>query len=470
MNSSHSMDDHLREENATLRLRLSVLEASLAETRPSPAAALRIDKLLDNLPGMVYRCRDDPDWTMEYVSVGARELLACSPDDLLQNRISYAGLILHEDRQGVWDEIQQALALERRFELRYRVQVRDGAIKWVWERGWGVWSDSGELIALEGFITDITDTKQAEHALLESERRYRRIVENSQEGIWTIDAEQRTNFVNARMAEMLGYPVEEMLGRSLLEFMSEEFRGIALNQIQQRRQGTREPHDFPLQRKDGGEIWALMSTTPLLDEKGRHRGTLAMVVDITDRKRMEARLRELAISDPLTGLLNRRHFYELAQRELERFTRYRRPLAAIMADLDHFKSINDEQGHLIGDQVLQTVARMLSESMRQTDLLCRYGGEEFAMLLPETDIRTASLTAERLRAMFDTQPIDTERGPLRLTVSLGVAAISAGETISLETLLDNADRMLYAAKDGGRNQVAIWDLSSNRKVLAKPPG
>ncbi|MFO7639880.1 MAG: sensor domain-containing diguanylate cyclase, partial [Candidatus Competibacteraceae bacterium] len=156
---------------------------------------------------------------------------------------------------------------------------------------------------------------------------------------------------------------------------------------------------------------------------------LEIATDITERKKMEEELRHLAISDALTGLFNRRHFFNLAQKEYERFRRYHRPLALMMGDIDHFKAVNDQYGHLIGDQILQAVAGTLQRNLRQADILARYGGEEFAMALPETDLATARALAERLRTAIADTVFATERGPLSLTLSLGVAAISAGDSI-----------------------------------------
>lgn len=459
----------LEAENAALRRRIAEMERRLAKAESSArGSGLGIETLLDKLPGMVYRCRNDQDWTMDYVSSGALALTGWTPEDLRAGRITYNSLIHPDDRARVWDDIQYALAEERDFELVYRIRTADATIKWVWERGWEIWSETGALQALEGFIADISHHKLAEQALRESERRYRHLVEHSQEGIWMLDRDNRTSFVNSRLAAMLGYEVDELLGKSLFELMTPEWRELTRGKLGRPAPDTAEQHDLKLLRRDGREIWALVSVNPLFDEHEGHQGTIAMVVDITDRKHMEAALHELAISDPLTGLLNRRHFYSLAQKELQRFQRYQNPLAAIMMDLDHFKSINDRLGHLTGDQVLQTVARILRDSLRQTDILCRYGGEEFAILLPETDLRTASVTAERLRQTLGSEPIETDQGPLQLTVSLGVAGIYSWRDISVEDLLDHADRMLYAAKEGGRNQVAVWDLSTNRKVRTKP--
>ncbi len=174
----------------------------------------------------------------------------------------------------------------------------------------------------------------------------------------------------------------------------------------------------------------------------------------------------LAITDPLIGIFNRRHFMELARREHQRALRYQRSISIIMMDIDHFKRVNDTYGHLIGDQVLRATALLCQDHLRETDIIGRYGGEEFVMLLPETndttDKNSSSLkVAERLRHVIANTPIKTERGDIAITISLGIVDLtSAGEDI--EVLLDRADQALYIAKQTGRNRVVVWspDLPS----------
>ncbi|MFD2112308.1 sensor domain-containing diguanylate cyclase [Thiorhodococcus fuscus] len=469
---THSADafERLVATNAALQQRIDELEACTAQRAPQiappPELSPHIGRLLDNLPGMVYRCRNDPSWSMDYVSAGAEGLTGYDPDDLRHQRLSYADLILEEDRARVWKHVQAALDIDRCFEFVYRIRTRQGAIKWVWERGWGIYSDAGEILMLEGFITDISALKTTEQALRDSEQRYRHIVESSHEGIWMVDADGHTTFVNSRMAAMLGYDVGEMLGRCLYDFVPEEWRKTTWDSFGQGPQDAAEQRDVCLLRKDGTQIWTLLSIKRLTDGNDRPSGLLAMAADITDRKRMEDALQNLAISDPLTGLLNRRHFYQLAEGELERVRRYRYPVAAIMVDLDQFKRINDTFGHLAGDAVLQTSAKVMQDQLRSSDILCRYGGEEFAVLLPETDPITAKSTAERLRRSLAAQAVETEQGStIAMTASFGVAALSPESMLSLESLLDYADRMLYVAKKNGRNRVEVWDAAHS----ASPP-
>jgi eukaryotic-like serine/threonine-protein kinase len=161
----------------------------------------------------------------------------------------------------------------------------------------------------------------------------------------------------------------------------------------------------------------------------------------------------LATVDGLTGLLNRRHFFALAERQVSITERHNRPLAALMLDIDHFKPVNDRYGHAVGDQVIQAVAARLRATARDSDLVGRYGGEEFALLMPETG-KSALVLAERLREAVEQVPVQTASGPLAVTVSIGVAHL-AGPGGDLSELLGRADDALYRAKAAGRNRVEV---------------
>ena len=161
-----------------------------------------------------------------------------------------------------------------------------------------------------------------------------------------------------------------------------------------------------------------------------------------------------AITDSLTGLYNRHGLYLLGEREIERALRYNRPLSALMLDLDHFKQVNDTYGHAIGDQVLCEVSQRCGSVVREVDLIARYGGDEFVLLLLETDLEAARRIAERLRATIGDVPIHTEKGEVAITASLGVAQGSL-TTPNLDTLIHMADDAMYAAKQAGRNRIAV---------------
>jgi diguanylate cyclase (GGDEF)-like protein len=179
--------------------------------------------------------------------------------------------------------------------------------------------------------------------------------------------------------------------------------------------------------------------------------------EISERKKLQDALEHLAITDSLTGIYNRRHFFDVSETEIARAQRYQRPLAIIMLDIDLFKSVNDRFGHLIGDQILRNVADRVQNELRVNDVLGRYGGEEFAILLPETSLVDSELVAERLRASVESRPFQSDRGHIDITISLGVTCLNGGRSVSVERLLDEADQALYAAKRAGRNCTRIFD-------------
>ena len=185
--------------------------------------------------------------------------------------------------------------------------------------------------------------------------------------------------------------------------------------------------------------------------------TFAIIAWIVDRWRdREQRFQHLASIDSLTGLTNRRRFLELAGQELARSRRYGSNLALVLADLDHFKRINDEHGHLVGDQALAHAARVIAGAIRDVDTIARHGGEEFAILLPMTDEAGAAEVAERCtRRLADTPLIADGIGPIRVTASMGVAACAGASCGTIDELLRGADAALYRAKQGGRDRVAL---------------
>lgn len=162
----------------------------------------------------------------------------------------------------------------------------------------------------------------------------------------------------------------------------------------------------------------------------------------------------LATTDPLTGQLNRRTFFELGQREIERFQRFGRPLSWIMFDIDLFKQINDTYGHAAGDQVLTTIVERCCRVIRHVDILGRYGGDEFVILLPETDHRMASDIADRIRVAVHGSPITTDAGPVSVSISVGITEATR-ETADLGLLLNKADQALYKSKRTGRNTITV---------------
>ena len=167
-------------------------------------------------------------------------------------------------------------------------------------------------------------------------------------------------------------------------------------------------------------------------------------------------MQKLARTDALTGLFNRRYFFEIAEKEFAESIRYGRPLSVIILDLDLFKEINDTYGHLVGDQALIHIGELLLKAIRTPDTAARYGGEEFVVLLPETESSQAMLFAERLRKLVDDSPTQNGNDSISLTASFGVAGYQTKDGETFDQLISKADQALYMAKGNGRNQVVCY--------------
>ncbi len=211
--------------------------------------------------------------------------------------------------------------------------------------------------------------------------------------------------------------------------------------------------EYEMRRADGSVFTALVSGTRI--SIGDDAAALIAVNDISDRKRLENELRRRATTDMLTGISNRGHFIEQAEREFSRARRYDRPMAVMLLDVDHFKQVNDRYGHRVGDEALKAIAYHLMATVRLSDIAGRHGGEEFAALLPETDEEGALNVAERLRRRIAESPVTPEEGlVITLSVSIGVATLLPDDP-DLDAIIARADIALYAAKNHGRNRVEL---------------
>ena len=217
-----------------------------------------------------------------------------------------------------------------------------------------------------------------------------------------------------------------------------------------------------LQTTDGRHIRAHCSVQ-------KNGGRMLTYCDVTDLVRNAQQMEKLATINSMTGLYNRRHFLTLAAAEWSRFQRYYRPLSVLMIDVDHFKSVNDRYGHAVGDQALIAVANACLEGKRTSDIVGRLGGEEFAMLLPETDLYQARIVAERIRKCVAARSLMAHAVHFKVTASVGFAAATVSMS-GFEALLNAADEALYQAKDQGRNRIVAWTpppaRQTRRRVMA----
>jgi len=234
------------------------------------------------------------DWNLQTNKVIWSEhlfsLFGLTPDTFDVSYENFLEIVHPEDREFLKQSVIQAVHEQAPYDLEFRVICPDNTVRWSDCKGKVFYDDTGKPLRMIGVNIDITNRKQANKLLQERETQYRQIVETATEGVWLLDKEGKTSFVNQQMATMLGYTVDEMLGKSLFEFMDEEFQVIASQMLERRQQGIQEQHDFKFRRRDGSDLWVIISTTAILDENGQYCGALGMIADISDRKQYEQAL------------------------------------------------------------------------------------------------------------------------------------------------------------------------------------
>lgn len=326
--------------------------------------------------------------------------------------------------------------------------------------------EDGQVVSVLGIGHDITDRKLAEEALRKSEERYRCIVDAANEGIWMVDASDQTSFVNARMAEMLGYSVDEIIGRPMLDFMFEKDRPMQLDWSKALHQGAADSTERRLRCQGGRELWTLASAAPLMNGKRNFTGAITMFTDITERKQQQEQLLYQAHYDPLTGLPNRFLAMDRLEQNIKVATRNNASTALLFLDLDDFKKVNDTLGHEVGDQVLMLAANRLKQAVRNSDTVARLGGDEFIVLIPDvTDGKAVRAVAEKIVQAFQ-EVIQVMGRQVMLTASLGISIYPDNGREPL-LLLRNADTAMYHSKAKGRNGYHYFTESMNQNVARR---
>lgn len=319
------------------------------------------------------------------------------------------------------------------------------------------------LIEQAAYLASIAIEKHnSELALKLNEERWRFALEGAGDGVWEYDFQTGKTEASPRLMEILGLnPNLPSDAEKFHHWLSHTHPDSVTNTMiaLQAMMDTKTDRYKLEQHKicgDGSHKWLLnRGMIVSRDKDGKPLRMIGTSTDITELKQLEEELKRQAHVDFLTGVSNRRYFMEQAEQEIQRTNRYDTPLSLLMLDIDLFKQVNDTYGHKSGDDVLRTMAKVCRETLREIDIIGRIGGEEFAILLPETDKTEAAEVAERLRAVLANQKVALEVGtPIHFTVSIGVASrISKQDNIDM--LLNLADQALYQAKKLGRNRVHI---------------
>lgn len=318
-----------------------------------------------------------------------------------------------------------------------------------------------------GLQLEIERREHAQAALAASEAHYRNLTETMKDVVWILDAETlRFTYVSPSIQLMRGYTPEEIMGHSLDIAVAPKDAARLTQTIRDNREkflsGILGSDDYQTSEieqlhKDGTSVWTEVIARYVKNDKTGGVEVHGVTRDISERKALRLELERQAATDSLTGIANRRHFLNTAQKEIERCKRHGGSLSLLMLDIDHFKDVNDSFGHATGDRALQAIAQTCGEELRSTDLCGRIGGEEFALLLVETDLKEACGVAERILARVEAIEFFTENGrPVRLTTSIGVAEYRP-QTETLSDLMVRADQALYKAKNTGRNRFECFE-------------
>jgi diguanylate cyclase (GGDEF)-like protein/PAS domain S-box-containing protein len=484
MDSQGSLSPQERQELFSLRQRVADLEARLASRESTPVIEdpdekpghhrARFEAVLRNLAaGIVIidtqgLCQQTNDKWAEMVGYTTEELVGRPLMSLTHPEDIEASI---EQIEALKSGRMDSYSIEKRY-LR-----QDGGWFWAEACVTGVQDEDGRLTGLVGVITDITERKQVEEALRQSQGYLEAMFTNLAAGVALVDAEGAILRTNSKFAEMVGYEPNELAGITLAEITHPddvEHSGHQLQSIV-----GRQVQSYTIEkryvRRDGTAFWAEASVTQIYGPDGQTQEFVGVITDIDRRKEAELKLKEayeseaeVSRTDALTGLGNLKRYREAAAdcwRSCQELARagQSRPLSLILFDLDHFKQVNDCHGHPAGDTCLKTVANRFRMLLRDDDAFCRVGGEEFAILLPRTGLTEAREIAERLRHRLEETDIchvgeKNSRIDLTLTASFGVASISGDQPrTDPNKLYVAADQALYRAKGSGRNRVEVED-------------
>jgi diguanylate cyclase (GGDEF)-like protein/PAS domain S-box-containing protein len=308
---------------------------------------------------------------------------------------------------------------------------------------------------LENLQQEITERKRTEEALRASEELFRNYLEYAPDGVYMSDVKGTFLYGNRRCEEIIGYRREELIGKNFLELnlLTEKSLNKAAQLLQANMEGKPTgPDEIELISKEGRLIPVEISTSMV---QHMDQGiVLAFVRDITDRKQMEEKIRQMAYHDYLTGLPNRKLFYDRLGIALAQSQRNQKKVGIVMLDLDNFKGVNDTLGHDVGDLLLKAAVDRLSSALRKGDTVARFGGDEFVLIFPDLKgIEDAILVAQKIVDSFH-KPFLIDTHQLVVTTSIGIA-VYPNDGIDEDILLRNADIAMYQAKQAGRDRYQL---------------
>ncbi len=440
----------------------NVTSLKLAQEALREREMLLLD-LTASIPGAMFRLVNGADggWRFVYFSPGIEALFEATPEQVYGDIRLLGGFILPADRPAHDQSIRDAVVANRHWEHEYRIVTPSGVLKWVHAKASPKPGADGETV-WTGMLTDVSERKHMEAVIRASESRYRMLFETVPQGVVFQDASGRITSANPAAERILGLTLAQMQGRTSIDarwravredgsdYPGDQHPAMQALRTGQPIQGVRMGVHVP----DRGQVWLQVSAIPLY-RNGVIDEVYASFEDISERVRLDREPHLQATTDFLTGAANRRRLMERLQIEVDRVQRHPDLRCSVLSiDLDLFKRVNDSRGHAAGDAVLRHVAQLMQWCTRQNDLVARSGGEEFTLLLPDTDSPEALALAERLRARIAADSVQVLGQAVPQTVSIGIGLIAATDTTP-DPVLARADAALYEAKNAGRNTVRL---------------
>lgn len=392
-----------------------------------------------------------PDGRYLYVNQEYLRLFHCAPGDFIGRSdaelfpAEVAATFRRNDLQVM--EHGSTLAVEETVPV-------DGAPRHFLSLKFPIRDADGRITATALIATDITGRKEAERRLWASEALFRQAFDHATVGMTVLNPDGRVLRANPRFCAMLGRTRDTIEGGDMLALTHPDDQAIGNGFRRKALAGGPPSAEFEKRfiTSAGETLHCRVSSSLVRDDAGQPVFFVSHVTDITERRRIEAELVRLANTDPLTGVANRRPFLARLREELARVRRYGTPASCLMLDFDHFKHINDQWGHSSGDAVLQYFSRTCRKRLRETDLLGRLGGEEFAILMPATPLEGAVALAEQLRQWILAHPLKHGDTRIAFSLSIGVTVLRPDDA-SPDQVLARTDAALYRAKAAGRNRV-----------------
>ncbi len=483
MFASKQEDERLVELISAIATQLGVImhqkkvEAQLLESQR------RLSTLINYLPGMLFYCNNNTelgtdlsDLSLTYVSEGSLALTGYKNNEFIGDRsVSLDAITDEEDLPKVRKVMAESLKNKQNYEIEYRILTKDKEEKWVLEKGGGIFNEKGEMLGLEGFITDITESKRSQEALKQAEIKYRSIFENAIEGIFQTTLDGHYISANPALARIYGYDSPGELMAHLKDISNqlyvqpnrrEEFISIL------QKQDIVADFESQVYRKDGEIIWIAENARAVHDGQGNLMYYEGTVEDITELKKNKEQLFYHAFYDNVTGLANRALFMDRLGNAVTRAKRNKNYLFAVLfLDLDRFKLVNDSLGHLVGDKLLIGIARRLEKCLRTIDTVARLGGDEFTIILDDiADLKSAIYVADRINQELK-RAFYIEGNEIFSGTSIGIVinGQKMGENYPLyekpEDLLRDADTALYRAKNLGKSRYEVFDITMHEKAV-----